>query len=67
VIWYLECKKPNRSGSITAVARELVRYKLDLMGVQGVKWGHGKSRRFKFFLWKMKRQSSIGNFIICTP
>jgi hypothetical protein len=49
VIWYLECKKPDRSGSITAVARELVRYKLDLAGVQGVQWGHGKCRRLKFF------------------
>jgi hypothetical protein len=28
-IWYLECKKPHRSGSLTAVARELERYKLD--------------------------------------
>jgi hypothetical protein len=46
-IWYLECKKPDRSGSITAVTRELVRYKLDLVGVQSVQWGHGKSRRLK--------------------
>ena len=47
VIWYLECKKPDRSGSITAVARDLIRYKLDLAGVQGVKWGQGKCRRLK--------------------
>jgi hypothetical protein len=27
-----------REGSITAVARELARYKLDLVGVQGGRW-----------------------------
>jgi hypothetical protein len=27
-----------RSGSITAAARELARYKLDLVGVQEVRW-----------------------------
>ena len=62
-IWYLEYKKPDRSGSITAVARELVRYKLDLVGVQSVQWGHNKSRRLKLFLWIKKRQSSTGNLI----
>jgi len=35
-IWYLECKKPDGSGSITAVPRVLERYKLDLLVVQGV-------------------------------
>jgi exonuclease III len=36
-----------RSGSLTAVARELARCKLDLVGVQEVRLeqrGHGKSR-----------------------
>ena len=36
-----------RSGSLTAVARELVRCKSDLMGVEEVRWGkrgQGKSR-----------------------
>jgi hypothetical protein len=35
-----------RSGSLTAVARELARYKLDLVGVEEVRWenGHAKSR-----------------------
>jgi len=27
-----------RAGSLTAAARELARYKLDLVGVQGVRW-----------------------------
>ena len=35
------------TGSLTAAARELARYKLCLVGVQEVRWdkeGHGKSR-----------------------
>ena len=30
-----------RSGLLTAVARELARYKLDLVGIQGVRWEKG--------------------------
>jgi hypothetical protein len=35
------------AGSLTAAVRELARYKLDLVGVQEVRWdkGHGKIRR----------------------
>jgi hypothetical protein len=44
-IWYLECLEPARSGSITAVARELVRYKCDLVGVQEVRWNYGNMVR----------------------
>ena len=36
-----------RAGALMAAARELARYKLDLMGVQEVRWGkrgHSKSR-----------------------
>jgi hypothetical protein len=32
-----------RAGSLTAVARELARYKLDLVGVQEVRWDKGGS------------------------
>ena len=58
-----------RAGSLTAAARGLARYKLDLVGVQEVRWenwGHHKSRGLYFFLWKRKRKSSIGNRIIYT-
>jgi len=42
-----------RSGSLATPARELERYKLDLVGVQEVRWGGGvKSRGLYFFLWK---------------
>jgi len=30
-----------RTGSLRAAARELPRYKLDLVGVQEVRWGKG--------------------------
>ena len=30
-----------RAGSPTAAARELARYKLDLVGVQGIRWEKG--------------------------
>ena len=34
-----------RVGSLTAVARELARYKLELMGVQEVRWDKGGTVR----------------------
>ena len=43
-----------RAGSLTAVARELARYKLDLVGVQ-VRWDKGGTVRagdYKFFYRK---------------
>ena len=59
-----------RADSLTAAARELARYKLDLVGVQEVRWDNGGTVRaggYTFFLWKMKRKSSIGSKIFCTP
>jgi len=41
-----------RSGSLTAAARELARYKLDLVGVQLVRWDEGGTVRigdYNFF------------------
>jgi hypothetical protein len=59
-----------RAGSRTPAARELARYKLDLVGVQEVGWDKGetvRARDYNFFLWKRKRKSSIGNRTFCTP
>jgi len=45
-----------RAGSLTAMASELYRYKLDLVGVQ-VRWDKGGKIRagdYYFFLWKRK-------------
>jgi len=40
-IWYTL----YRSGSLTAAAKELARYKLDLVGVQEVRWKKGGTIR----------------------
>jgi len=52
----------NRSDSLTAAAsRELSRYKLDLEGVQEVRWDNGgmvQAGDYIFFLWKRKQKSS---------
>jgi len=49
-------------GSITTVARELARCKLDLVGIQEVSWNKGDTVRagdYIFFLWRWKRKSLI--------
>jgi exonuclease III len=56
--------------SLTEAARELGRYKLDLVGAQEVRWdkrGTVRAGYYNFFLWKRKRKSSVGNGIFCTP
>jgi hypothetical protein len=48
------------------LARELARYKLDLVGVREVRWDKGDTVRavdYNFFYGKEKRQSSIRNRI----
>jgi hypothetical protein len=59
-----------RSGSLTAIARELARYKLVLVGVQEVRWDNGDTVRegdYIFFPRKRKRKSSIRNRNFCSP
>jgi exonuclease III len=44
-----------RVGSLTTVSRELSRYRLDLVGVQEVRWedsGTIPAGEYTFFLWK---------------
>jgi len=48
-----------RAGSLTTVAWELAKYKLDLVGVQEVrweKWGMVGAGDYNFFLWKRKQK-----------
>ena len=55
-----------RSGTLTTVARESARYKLDLVGVQEARWDNGGTVRagdYSLFLWKKKRKSSVANKI----
>ena len=46
-----------RSGSLTAIATEFARCKLDCVGVQEVRWekgGTASAGDYNFFLWKRK-------------
>ena len=58
-----------RAGSLTAAATELARYKLDLVGMQEVRWDKGGMVRagdYNFFY--IKGNENINwNRIFCTP
>ena len=41
----------HRSGSVTTVARELGRYKFDLVGVQEVRWGKADTVRAADYIY----------------
>ena len=58
-----------RAGSLTAAARELARYELDLVSLQEVRWDKGDNARAGdcIFTMERKRKPSIGNRIFCTP
>jgi len=45
----MESKEPH-----TTVARELQKYKLNLVGVHDARWDKGGIVRGDFFLWKME-------------
>jgi hypothetical protein len=67
-IWYMKCEEcVYRSGSITTVVRELARYKLDLVGVQEVRWDRGGTARagdYTFFSGKgNENQMGTGIFV----
>jgi len=58
-------RKLFRFCSLIGAARELARYKLDLVGVEdvsGIK-GSQQEQEIIIFLWKKKRNSSIGDKI----
>jgi hypothetical protein len=48
-----------RSGSITAAARELAGYKLDLVGVQEVRWEEGVLLRAADYNFSMEKETKI--------
>jgi hypothetical protein len=55
-------RRANRSGSLKTVARELGKYKLDLVGVQEVRWENGGTARAEdctFFYGAGNGRSSV--------
>ena len=58
-----------RSGSLTTAARELARYKLDLVGVQEIRWDKGgivRVRDYKFFYGKGNKTQELGTGFLYT-
>ena len=58
-----------RAGALMAAARELDRYKLDLVGVQETRWekeGTVKAGNYSFFYGKGNEKSTVGNRVFCT-
>jgi exonuclease III len=53
-----------RSGSLKTVARELGKYKLDLVGVQEVRWDKGGTER-AFFYGAGNEDHQLGTGFIC--
>jgi exonuclease III len=58
-----------RAGSLLTVSRELARYKLDLVGVQEVRWEGGGTEpagEYKFFYRKGNENHELGTvFFLC--
>jgi hypothetical protein len=59
-----------RAGSLTAAATESARHKLDLVGVQEVRWGKWGTVRagdFNFFYGKENENYQLRTGFFCTP
>ena len=52
-------RSPYRAGSLTAAARELARYKLDLVGVLEVRWEKGDTVRAGDYIFSMEKEMKI--------
>ena len=46
-----------RSGSLTTVARELGRYKLNLFGIEEVRWDYGGTVRAGYYIFSKKKST----------
>jgi exonuclease III len=50
-----------RAGSLRAVAEEISKYKLDLVGVQEVRWGGGGTEHAGDYTFSMERGIKVMN------
>jgi len=58
-----------RAGSLKAAARELARYKLDVVGVQEVRWDKGGTVKQGIMIFSTGKEMKIINWkrVFCTP
>jgi exonuclease III len=57
-----------RAGSLLTVSRELARYKLDLVGVQEVRWQGGSTEpagEYTFFYGKGNENHELSTVLFC--
>jgi hypothetical protein len=62
-IWHVECQEPVQAGPLKTVARELGKYKLDLVGVQEVRWekeGTERAEDYTFFYVNRNEDHQLG-------